>query len=204
MGLSTLYFELQYKSRSTKIQLNELSKVVLEKRRKLAPLVLGGLITSLSLLSIFLYSASLEVAGLAAFGLLLTYYGFQEHTVLHIEYSNNSLLVWLPLRSTLNSVRPFVAMLEYYIIKQHFPILFARTDNTGARMVHFENIAQTAQTTIFYRFGAGQASDNKTLAVNPILLDMPLNFNGEEHIIARGEYLINQAALIENDSISYS
>ena len=205
LGLSTLYFEVQFRNKHTKIPLNDIAKAILEKRRKLAPLVLGGVITSLSLLSIFLYSSSLEMVAIVAFGLLLTYYGTQEHTVLHIEYANNSLLLWLPGKASLTSVRPFVAMLEYYINKQHFPILFARcSTNVDTRMVHYENIPQAAKADIMYRFAPGQVSDYQTLAVNPVFLDAPINIYGEGPIIATGDFLINKEALVENNSISYS
>ena len=205
MGLSALYFEAQYKSKHSKIVLDDIAKAILEKIRKLAPLILGGVINSLSLLSIILYSSRLEVVALAAFGLLLTYYGMQEHPVLHLEFSNSTLLIWLPLKTTVTSVRPFVAMLEYYISKRRFPILFARSDiKAGTRLIHYENKPQATNSSIFYRFGPSQDPNNPSVAVNPVLLDSPLQIYGEGPIIAQGEFLINQGALIENDAISYS
>lgn len=205
MGLSALYFEAQRKTKHTKIPLDDIAKAILEKRRKLAPLILGGVITSLSLLSIILYSSRLEVVALVAFGLLLTYYGMQEHPVLHLEYSNSSLLIWLPLRTTITSVRPFVAMLEYYISKRRFPVLFARSDsNIETRMVHYENKPQATNSPIFYRFAPGKEFNNPSVAVNPVMLDSPIQIYGEGPIVAEGEFLINQEALVENDTISYS
>ena len=205
MGLSALYFELEYKAKHTKIPLNDIAKAILEKRRKLAPLVLGGVITSLSLLSIFLYSSGLEVIALAAFGLLLTYYGLQEYTVLHIEYSNTSLLIWLPGKATLTSIRPFVALLEYHVNKQHFPILFARYSSANdSRMVHHENAPQAAKSAIMYRFAPGQATDYQTIPVNPVFLDSPLNIYGDGPIIGTGDFLINKEALVENNTVNYS
>jgi hypothetical protein len=205
MGLSPLYFEAQYKTKHNKIPLAEIAKTILEKRRKLAPLVLGGLITSLSLLSIILFSSSLEVVALAVFGLLLTYYGMQEYTVLHIEHSNNTLLIWLPLKVTVESVRPFVAMIEYYISRQQFPILYARCENTiDTRMVHYENSPQAATSPILYRFSPGQSTHRQTVAVNPIFLDTPLNIYAEGPVIAQGDFLINKEALVEGNTISYS
>jgi hypothetical protein len=205
MGLSSLYFEVQYKKKHTKIPLNDIAKVIIEKRRKLAPLVLGGVITSLSLLSIMLYSSSLEVVALAAFGLLLTYYGLQEHTVLLIEYANTSILVWLPLRVSMTSVRPFIAMLEYYLSKRHFPVLFARnSSNLDDRLVHHEDKPQPSQESILYRFSPSQTTDHQTVAVNPVLLDAPLDIYGDGPIIATGGFLINSDALLENNTVSYS
>ena len=205
LGLSTLYLEVEFKNKHAKIPLNDIAKVILEKRRKLAPLVLGGVITSLSLLSIMLYSSSLEVVALAAFGLLLTYYGMQERPVLHIEYTTNTLLLWLPGKATLTSVRPFIALLEYYVHKQHFPILYARcSSNINTRIVHHENKPQEAKAAIMYRFAPGQATTNQTIAVNPVLLDSPLNIYGEGPIIATGDFLINEEALVENNTVSYS
>jgi len=205
MGLSTLYFEVEYKKKHTKIPLNDIAKAIIEKRRKLAPLVLGGVITSLSLLSIMLYSSSLEVVGLAAFGLLLTYYGLQEHTILLIEHTNTSTLIWLPLRVSMTSVRPFIAMLEYYVSKQHFPVLFARnSSNLDDRMVHHEDKPQPSKDSILYRFSPSQTTDHQTVAINPVLLDAPIDIYGEGPIIATGDFLINRDALIERNTISYS
>jgi len=48
LGLSGLYFSARIKGRQLKIPLNELVQVSLEKRRKLAPLISGGIITSLA------------------------------------------------------------------------------------------------------------------------------------------------------------
>ena len=205
MGLSSLYFEAQYKSRHYKIPLAEIAKTILEKRRKLAPLILGGLITSLSLLSIILYSSSLEVVALAAFGLLLTYYGMQEYSVLHIEYSNNTLLIWLPLKVTVENVRPFVAMIEYYISRQQFPILYARSgNNSEGRMVHYENVPQASTSPILYRFSPGETTNRQTVAVNPVFLDAPLQIYAEGPIIGTGDFLINKEAIIEDNSVNYS
>ena len=96
-------------------------------------------------------------------------------------------------------------MLEYYISKRHFPILFARRDsNIDTRMVHYENIPQAANSPIMYRFAPSQGADIPSVAVNPIFLDAPLQIYGDGPIIAEGEFLINQAALIENDTVSYS
>ena len=205
LGLSTLYFEVEFKKTKAKIPLNDIAKAIIEKRRKLAPLVLGGVITSLSLLSILLYSSSLEVVGLAAIGLLLTYYGLQEHTVLLIEHSNNTMLIWLPLRISMISVRPFIALLEYYISRQQFPVLYARNStNLDNRLVHFENKPQPSKGSILYRFGASQTSEHQTVVINPILLDAPIDIYGESPIIATGDFLINKEAVIEENSISYS
>jgi hypothetical protein len=205
IGLSTIYFEYIYKNKRNKILLDDIAKVVLEKRRKLAPLVVGGLITSLSLLSILLYSSSLEVVGLAFFGILLTYYGLQEYTVLNIEFSNNSLLLWLPLKVSVASIRPFVAILEYYISRQYFPMLTARLENNiEGRIIHHETSPQASKTRILYRFATNQPLNDQLIQVNPVLLDSPLSFFADGPFVANSDFLINSNAVVENNTVSYT
>ena len=83
LGLSALYFTINMGKAYHKINLEELQKIVIEKRKKLAPLIAGGIITSLSLLSMVLYSSSFEIIGLIAFGLLLIYIGIMETCALN-------------------------------------------------------------------------------------------------------------------------
>jgi len=90
LGLSGLYFSARIKGRQLKIPLNELVQVSLEKRRKLA--------------SMLVYIASLEVFAIAGAGLLLTYYGMQEYPVLRLEHGNQPTVIWLPGSMTIAAV----------------------------------------------------------------------------------------------------
>lgn len=205
IGLSSLYFESHLGKKNLKIPLNDISKVVLEHRRKLAPLVTGGIITSLGLLSILLYSSSLEVVAIVAAGLLLTYYGMQEYLVIHMEHTNNTELIWLPNRVSLESIRPLIGILEYYVNKKQFPILYAINSNaSNSQIIHFENHAVKSSDTILFSFANHQIQSNQAIAIRPELLDKPISIHGEAKFIGQGENLINQSALIENNTISYS
>ena len=205
IGLSGLYFESQIGKKTLKISLNEISKVVLEHRRKLAPLVTGGIITSLGLLSILLYSSSLEVVAIVAAGLLLTYYGMQEYLVIHLEHTNHTELIWLPNRVSLESIRPLVGILEYYTNKQQFPILYAMNSNiSNSQIIHFEDHSVKSSDTILFSFANHQIQGNQAIAIKPELLDAPIIIHGEAKFIGQGENLINRSALIENNTISYS
>lgn len=202
LGLSSLSFEVVLKRADLKIPLHDINKVILEKRRKLAPLISGGVLTSLSLVSIFLYSSSLEMVGLAAFGMLLTYFGLQEYVVIHLEHERNTSLLWLPLKISLSSIRPFVALLEYYISKQHFPVLFASA-STG-NLTHYESHPVTTKETIKYRFRQTETEGVSSLAVNITLLDNPIKIDGHADFIGTSNHLINQEALLDHNTMSYS
>ena len=205
IGLSGLYFESQIGKKKLKIPLNEISKVILEHRRKLAPLVVGGIITSLGLLSILLYSSSLEVVAVVAAGLLLTYYGMQEYLVIHLEHTNHTELIWMPNRVSLESIRPLIGILEYYTNKQQFPILYAMNSNkSNSQIIHFEDHPVKSSDPILFSFANHQIQGNQAIAIKPELLDTSINIHGEEKFIGQGENLINQSALIENNTISYS
>jgi len=202
LGLSSLYFDIQMAKKKQRIPLEEINKVYIETRRKLAPLVLGGIITSLSLLSIFLYSSRLEIVALVALGLLLTYYGMFEYTVIRLEFSSQTEMLWMPTRVKLDSIRPFVALLEFYSNKKQFPVLYASpVSHEDSRMVHFEAHPVKAAGTIIFQFGKMQDINLTQVAINPALLDSPFNIDGQGKVIAEGEYLINAAALIEQNSL---
>lgn len=205
LGLSALYFEIKLGKVQHKIELETLSKVLLEKRKKLAPLIAGGILTSLSLLSIILYGSSIEMVGLIGFGLLLTYYGITEYTVIRLEYASTNELVWLPISVTLESIRPFAALLEFYINRKQFPILYASpVVAEDSRLMHYETTPVKSSGTIIYQFG--QATDNRMpqLAVNPALLDHTLEIEGQGKVIAEGDHLINQSAVVDYNSINLS
>ena len=203
IGLSSLYLEIKMAGKELKVPLQEVNKVYIEKRRKLAPLVLGGIITSLSLLSIFLYSSRLEIIALVALGLLLTYYGMFEYTVIWLEFSNQNEMIWLPTKVKLESVRPFIALLEFYLNKRQFPVLYASpVSHEDSRLVHYEDHPVKSTGTIIYQFGKARESTMTQVAVNPTLLDYPLNIEGQGKVIAESEYLVNAAALIESNSLN--
>lgn len=205
LGLSALYFEVKTGKRDHKIQLEDLSKVLIEKRRKLAPLLAGGIISSLTLLSIILYYSSFEIIGLLAFGLLLTYYGMMEYTVLKLEYSNINELVWLPLSVKLESVRPFIAILEFYISKKQFPVLYASpVVLEDQSLVHYESTKRESSGTIIYQFGIPAQSSMPYVAVNPALLDHTIEIDGQGKVIAEGAFLINHLAVIDSNTINLS
>ena len=205
LGLSALYFTINLGKVQHKIELEQLNQVLIEKRRKLAPLVSGGIITSLSLLSFIMYNGSFEIIALIAFGLLLTYYGMTEYTVLRLEYSNTNELVWLPVSVKLESVRPFIAILEFYISRKHFPVLYASPvvpeDNS---LVHYESHPVKSSGTIIYQFGKSLENTIPQVPVNPALLDHYIEIEGHGKVIGQGEYLINGNAVIDSNSINLS
>lgn len=203
LALSALFFEIKLGKKQLKIQLEDLSQILIEKRRKLAPLVTGGVITSLSLLSLLLYSPSLELVGLIAFGLLLTYFGMMEYTVLRLDYANTSELVWLPVAVKLEAVRPFVAILEFYISRRRFPILYASpVARADSQMVHYESAPVKASGSIIYQFGKSPDNTIPQVPINPALLDHVLEIEGQGKVIAESEFLINQPAVIDSNSIN--
>lgn len=197
LGISSFYLDVQLGKMNLHLSLAELAKVVIEKRRKLAPLITGGVITSLSLLSVFLYSPRMEIVLLIGFGLLLTYFGLIEHTVIHIEHGNNTFLVWVPLRDKFEDVRPFVAILEYYVGRKQFPILYASPVNTDiASIIHHAEAPVKSTKTIIYQFGKDPFGKIPQVAVNPVLLDTPIAIQPTGKVISESNYLINSSAVI--------
>lgn len=203
LGISPLYLNINYGKRNEKIQLDSIAKVILEKRRKLAPLVLGGIITSFSLLSIFLYSSSLEVVMLVALGLLLTYFGLFEYAVLHIEHDSSTTLLWLPIRVNIDDIRPFIAVIEYYVAQKRFPIFYASAlSPDDSRLIHYESHPVASHGTIIYQFAKIPSERMPQIAINPAFLDAPVLISAQGKVIGEGNHLINQEALISGDTIN--
>lgn len=203
VGLSNSFFHARLKGEEIKIPIDEIARVILEKRKKLAPLIIGGIITSLGLLSMLLYSSRLEIVGLVAGGILLTYYGWQEYLVLHIEYASNTKLIWFPNSVSLSAIRPLIAMLEYYVSKTKYPFLTALSTESGQRLIHFENQPVSTSSLIFFTFFGARVIDNQEVVVNPALLDAPIEIYGEEKVIGKSRFLINNEAVVgENSSVN--
>ena len=204
IGLSGLYFSAKIKGRQLKISINELVKVNLEKRRKLAPLIGGGIITSLSLLSMLVYIASLEVFALAGAGLLLTYYGMQEYPVLRLEHGNQPTVIWLPGNVAIAAVRPLIAMLEYRLSKGRFPVLYAIPEKPGiTSIVHHESGPVIGNMRILFTFAPLQNTGYQAIAVNPELLDSPVIIAPEGKVIGYSRYLINHDAVLPHNSLNF-
>ncbi len=204
IGLSGLHFSAKLKRQQIKIPLTELVKVSLEKRRKLAPLIGGGIITSLSLLSMLVYIASLEVFALAGAGLLLTYYGMQEYPVLRLEHGNQPTVMWLPGSVTVAVVRPLIAMLEYRLTKGHFPVLYAIPEKPGiTSIVHHENKPVIGNNRILFTFAPLQSTGFQSIAINPELLDSPVIIAPEGKVIGYSHNLINHDAVLPHNSLSF-
>ncbi len=204
IGLSGLHFSAKLKRQQIKIPLTELVKVSLEKRRKLAPLIGGGIITSLSLLSMLVYIASLEVFALAGAGLLLTYYGMQEYPVLRLEHGNQPTVMWLPGSVTVAVVRPLIAMLEYRLSKGHFPVLYAIPEKPGiTSIVHHENKPVIGNNRILFTFAPLQSTGFQSIAINPELLDSPVIIAPEGKVIGYSHNLINHDAVLPHNSLSF-
>ncbi len=204
IGLSGLHFSAKLKRQQIKIPLTELVKVSLEKRRKLAPLIGGGIITSLSLLSMLVYIASLEVFALAGAGLLLTYYGMQEYPVLRLEHGNQPTVMWLPGSVTVAVVRPLIAMLEYRLSKGHFPVLYAIPKKPGiTSIVHHENKPVIGNNRILFTFAPLQSTGFQSIAINPELLDSPVIIAPEGKVIGYSHNLINHDAVLPHNSLSF-
>jgi len=205
LGLSALYFTIDLGKVQRKVELEELHKIVIEKRKKLAPLIAGGIITSLSLLSMVLYSSSFEIIGLIAFGLLLIYVGIIEYTVLRLEYANTNELVWLPLSVSLEAIRPFIAIVEFYLGKRQFPVLFATpVAAEDHNLIHYESSPVPSHGTIIYQFGESSAQTIPQVPVNPALLDHTIEIEGQGKVIGEGHYLINHQAIVDITPINLS
>jgi hypothetical protein len=203
LGISPLYLNINYSKRNEKIQLDNIAKIILEKRRKLAPLVLGGIITSFSLLSIFLYSSSLEMVMLVGFGLLLTYFGLFEYAVVHIEHGSSTTLLWLPVKVNVEDIRPFIAIIEFYVTQKRFPLLYASAvAPDDAKLIHYESHPVKAHGTIIYQFAKIASERVPQIAINPAFLDAPVIISAQGKVIGEGNHLINQEALISGDTIS--
>lgn len=205
LGVSTTHLIINQRDKRHIYDLQSLQSVTIDKKKKLIPLITGGIISSLSLLEMVLDIVSFDMIALLSAGLLLLYYGFTEYVVIHVVTGNTEVKFWLNHKHRLQQVRPFIGIVEFFAHHKRFPPLYVNVPyHAVTSHIHNQQGPVESKIKLFYRLFSKTTPSISAIIVDPVRLDAPIHFKSEDNQIAWGDHLINQSAIIGVDQHSGS
>jgi hypothetical protein len=198
LGLTPSHLIVKQRNKKRIYDLQSLRGATVDKKRKLIPLISGGIISSLSLLAMVLQMITFETIALLSGGLLLFYYGFTEYVVIHLTTDNSEVKFWLAHKHSLKQVRPFVGIIEFFARHKRFPPLYLHVPyHAIARHIHNQQNPVTSAVRLSYQLFANTSPSIAAIVIDPIKLDAPIHFASADDHLAWGDHLVNHAAVIE-------
>lgn len=179
--------------------LNSVTGMSVERKKKLMPLISGGILASLALLAILLFGASMNITVLVAAGMLLFYFGLYEYPVLHLTTTQTEQKIWLPHSQPITNVRPFVGLIEYYAKHKHFPVLYTSVEiqalNDSLTEGGIDSLPD--DRVLEFTFFAAPDSHHTSLGIDITKISNPIVIKGDGKIIGTTTYKINKEAIID-------
>ncbi|MCF6352406.1 MAG: hypothetical protein L3J06_05300 [Cyclobacteriaceae bacterium] len=195
--------EINADGKTIKIPFSYLVSIHFDSKKKLAPLIIGVVLTSLALVNILLEGASLSMIGFLSLGILILYFGLSDYWVIRIDqFSENTPkafgAVWISKNKCPKFSRLFVNIIDFKISKGFFPPLYAVINGENRRDV-INNTAQLAlldQPLQYYLTPPGLTQNQLLMKVDISNLNSVLEIVTDEAYMAIGKYKINEEALI--------
>jgi len=195
--------EINADGKTIKIPFSYLVSIHFNSKKKLAPLIIGVVLTSLALVNILLEGANLSMIGFLSLGLLILYVGLTDYWVIRIEQFNESTpqsfgAVWISKNKCPKFSKTFVNIIDFKISKGFFPPLYAIAN--GINLNNFINntpqIALLAQPLKYYLTPPSLTQGQILIKIDVSNLNSVLEVVVDEAYWAIGKYKINEEALI--------
>lgn len=197
MGLSPTHLTVKLGKKQQVFDLQTIRSFSLDRKKKLIPLIVGGIISSLSLLAMVLQLVSFNLIALLCAGLLLFYYGFTEYVVISISTDNSEASYWLNHKQKATDIRPLAGFVEYFVkFKQFPPIYTSIQPNNLSQYVHRERSPVKNPGALHFQFFPHNSVESVNIKVDPTKLDSPIHFKSSENQIGTSEFKINEGAII--------
>ena len=197
IGLSPTHLTVNLTKIQKKYDLRTISQFNLDRKKKLIPLISGGIIASLSLLAMVLHLVSFNLIAVLCLGLLLFYYGFTEYVVITVVTDNAQDSFWLSPKQQITDIRPLSGFLEYFVKFKRFPALYVPViAHSVPGFIHSESHPQKSTSALYFQFFEAPDQSLSNIKVDPTLLDSPIHIKSSESQIGFSEYKINYAAVI--------
>jgi len=196
ISLNELY--IKNNKQSNKYLLTNLLSIKLESKKKLGPLVLGAIITSLALINILLEGAGLFMIGLLSIGFLILYFGLSEYWILSIETQQDKTHYWISHAKSPQFSLSFIRMIDYKISNGVLPPLYCYIDtNKFSEYLNSSNeIAQCLLPIEYYLIPPKKIVGHSLLKIDVSQLNKPIKIILNQSYLALGTYKINKEALI--------
>lgn len=179
-----------------------LVSIKLDSKKKLAPLIIGAVITSLASVNILLEGAGLSMMGFLSIGLLTLYYGLSDYWVISIEKYDKSKAIWISKNKCPEFSLTLINILNFKISKGFFPPFYALLNkNLMDDSIANTSAIKKAIEPIKYYLLPPKLTKNQVLAkIDISRLNSPIEFALNQQYLATGEYKINFAAIINTEA----
>ena len=200
LGISTTHLIIKQRNNRYVYDLASIQNLNVDQKKKLIPLIGGGIISSLSLLAMVLDMITFDTIALLCAGLLTFYYGFTEYVVIHVNAAQVDRKFWLKSKHKITDLRPIINMITYFLANQHFPSLYVHVPhNAVPQYIHSGNVPIASREELHYSLFSKISKSVSAIIIDPAKLDQPIFFNSGSDHIAVGHHKINQSAIIGID-----
>jgi len=197
IGLDTLY--LQNNKRLYHYQFSEIVTVNLLTKKKLGPLVIGAILSSLAMVNILLEGAALYKIGLLSIGLLILYFGLTEYWVIQVVHPTETTQLWINKNKTPSFPEVILSVVHFRITQGVFPVLYCSVPKS--QMVNYieeRNELNPENANVYYSLLPPKKElDHVKIKVDITKLSMPIKFIQKSNFLAEGLHKINKSALLD-------
>jgi len=194
LGISKTQLILKHGNKTFHLPLSSIIFIDTTHRKKLMPLVSGGIIASLAMLASVLSTLTLNLITILAGGLLLFYYGLTNYLVLQIHWTEGQQNLWISVTHS-NRLNNFIRLIKGYLISNQPPILYAHHHAGGSGLTHHSAQPVLSGEPIVFNWQPDRSTQD--ISIYPHLLDAPIDFSTPGQGIATSQYLINENARVE-------
>lgn len=193
---------LQIGGKKQQVSFTNLVSIKLDSKKKLAPLIIGAVITSLALVNILLEGAALSMIGFLSIGLLTLYFGQSNYWVINIEQYDKSHSTWISKNKCPHFPLTLINIMSFKVSKGFFPPFYALLkkdllDDSIAKL----SITEKAESPINYYLLPPKPEPKEVLAkIDIAQISKPIEFVQNQQYLATGEYKINIAAIINTEA----
>ena len=197
LGLTATNLIVKKGKESVLFDLFSVTSMTVERKKKLMPLISGGVIASLSALAMFIFGVSMNLTVFLAAGMLLFYFSMYEYSAISLVTDKSEHKYWLPQSHPITMVRPFVGLVEYFAKHKHFPAVY-----TSIRLQRLNDVISDQEEQLIgeepleFTFFASTEPEHTALGIDLTRLSKPMIVAGDGKIIGTTNYKINRAPCI--------
>ncbi len=193
---------LEIGGKKQQISFTNLISVKLDTKKKLAPLIIGAVVTSLALVNILLEGAGLTMMGFLSIGVLTLYFGLSDYWVITIEKYDNSQATWISKNKCPQFPLTLVNIVNFKVSKGFFPPFYAvlKKDLMNESIANAGIIEKVKEPIEYYLLPPKLTEDQVLAKIDISQISKPIEFVQNQRYLAKGEYKINITAIINTEA----
>lgn len=197
--LNSQEIELKVGSKVSNILFSNLISIRLNTKKKLAPLIIGAVATSLALVNILIEGAGLSMMGLLSIGLLVLYFGTSDYWVFSIELYSKSYAVWVSKNKCPQIPFTLINIIDFKVSKGFFPPFYAfiKKEDINDVITNSDTVDKVIEPIKYYLIPPKNNPELVMLKIDITKISNQIVFVLDQVHLAEGKHQINKAALMD-------